>query len=269
MTSGKKARKKRVKNRRRQDLVAPTKVSRARVSGWLIASFLCAVSAVALYAVGSTAQTAIAEIVDRPIAAIEIKAEMEQVSESEIKAIVQPLVGKPFLSVDLEVLKREIEQHPWIAKASLSRRWPDRLHVALSEETAIARWRETGFLNQAGDEIVLGENGMLTHLPKLSGPENSQPEVAKKFVEINAMLKPLKINVKTMQLNDDLSWQVALSNGLFVKLGRDQLLDKIERFVAVYTTTLEPRLVEIESVDLRYRNGVAVKWIEQEISAAN
>lgn len=257
------------KNRRRQGLVEPTRSSSKRVSGWLLASFLCLVTAIAIYAVGTTANKAVTEMADRPIAAIEIKAQMQHVPDEELKALVEPLINRRFLSADLMTIKQKIEQHPWVAQATLSRRWPDRLHVELIEETAIARWRDAGFLNQAGKEIILDDNQILAHLPKLSGPEESQIEVARKFVEINTKLKSINLSVKEMRLSEDLSWMVELNNGLVVKLGRDQLIEKVERFATVYETTLQPRLAEIISVDLRYRNGVAVKWIEQEISAVN
>ncbi|GAA4933694.1 cell division protein FtsQ/DivIB [Halioxenophilus aromaticivorans] len=269
MKASKTNRKKNTKNRRRQDLVTPTRARRKRLSGWLIGSFITSVSVVAIYAVGNTANKAVTEITDRPISAVEIEAAMEHVSESELQSLMQPMIGQRFLGTDLTQLKANIEQHPWIAQANLSRRWPDRLHIALQEETAIARWRDTGFLNHAGKEIVLGDNQSLMYLPKLSGPKESQLEVAKQFVEINRTLQPMGLSVNEMILSEDLSWQIELSNGLFIKLGRDQLQNKMERFSTVFESTLKPRLAEIQSVDLRYRNGVAVKWIKQEISSAN
>ena len=269
MKANKANRKKNTKNRRRQDLVAPTRARRKRISGWLIGSFITSVSAVALYAVGSTANKAISELADRPIMAVEIQADMDHVSETELQKMMQPMIGQRFLGSDLPALKRRIEDHPWIAQANLSRRWPDRLHVTLIEETAIARWHDTGFLNQAGKEIVLGDNQELLHLPKLSGPKDSQLDVAKQFVEINRTLKPMGLAVNEMILSSDLAWQIELTNGLFIKLGRDQLQNKMERFSTVFESTLKPRLAEIQSVDLRYRNGVAVKWTDQKISSAN
>jgi len=264
-----KKQKKLAQNRRRKNLVAPSRARRKRLSGWLFGSFILAVTSVALYAIGSTAQKAISEIADRPIAAVEITGELDHVSVPELQTMLEPLINQQFLSIDLQLLKKQLEQQPWIAQATLSRRWPDRLHVALVEETAIARWRDTSFLNQAGEEIWLGDNQLLNHLPKLSGPKQSHLEVAKKFVEINSTIQPLHLSVQELVLNEDLSWQVELNNHLLIKLGRDQLVEKMERFVAVYETTLQPKVAEIETVDLRYRNGVAVQWLPQEISAAN
>lgn len=267
--SNKRSNKKAEKNRRRRDLVAPTRTRDKNTSGWLVGSFVLLVTVVALYAVGSTAKKAVVEMADRPIAAIEIKGKMQHVGNAEREALVKPLINRRFLAVDLEAEKQRLQQHPWVAQATLSRRWPDRLHIELTEETAIARWRDVGFLNQAGVEIQLGDNQVLAHLPKLSGPSDSQSEVAKQFVAISNKLQPLNLSVKELRLSDDLAWSVELNNGLLVKLGRDELLAKIERFTAVYGETLQPRLAEIETIDLRYRNGLAVKWQKQEISAAN
>jgi cell division protein FtsQ len=46
-------------------------------------------------------------------------------------------------------------------------------------------------------------------------------------------------------------------------LGRDHLVEKMRRFIAIYEKTLKEQITNIARVDLRYNNGLAVGWREQ------
>ena len=66
-----------------------------------------------------------------------------------------------------------------------------------------------------------------------------------------------------MALSQRLSWQLRLSNGLAVQLGRDSERDSVRerlaRFVEVYPRTLGRLSRRFDYVDLRYPNGFALR----------
>ena len=45
-------------------------------------------------------------------------------------------------------------------------------------------------------------------------------------------------------------------------LGRDQVVEKMRRFTAIYQKALEQESEKIARIDLRYANGLAVAWHE-------
>ncbi|HYQ52651.1 MAG TPA: cell division protein FtsQ/DivIB, partial [Pseudomonas sp.] len=45
-------------------------------------------------------------------------------------------------------------------------------------------------------------------------------------------------------------------------LGRDHLVEKMRRFIAIYDKTLKEQITNIARIDLRYSNGLAVGWRE-------
>lgn len=51
-----------------------------------------------------------------------------------------------------------------------------------------------------------------------------------------------------------------MANGLQLGLGRKETHLRLMRFVRVYAEVLKPRIEAIDSVDLRYTNGFAVRW---------
>jgi len=54
--------------------------------------------------------------------------------------------------------------------------------------------------------------------------------------------------------------RVRFTNDITVSLGHEDLLDRVERFSKVYRAVIEKRLDEVDHIDARYRNGIAVNW---------
>ena len=51
-----------------------------------------------------------------------------------------------------------------------------------------------------------------------------------------------------------------MDDGFRVALGREDLAARLGRFLAVHREVLVDRAAEVEWVDARYMNGVAVRW---------
>jgi cell division protein FtsQ len=68
------------------------------------------------------------------------------------------------------------------------------------------------------------------------------------------------LDVKGLQADATLAWTLTLDNDLPIVIGRDQVMEKVGRFLLVYQQQLKQRLGEIERIDVRYSNGVAIGW---------
>ena len=66
-----------------------------------------------------------------------------------------------------------------------------------------------------------------------------------------------------MRLDERGSWQIELANGVVVKLGRQAVTDRLERFIRLASPLVAKRLAEIKYVDMRYTNGFSVGWNER------
>ena len=77
---------------------------------------------------------------------------------------------------------------------------------------------------------------------------------------INAELAETGLAVESLGVTDRGAWSAVLTGGLDLQLGRQEPLARVERFAAAYQSALgnDPR--RLESVDLRYPNGMAVRW---------
>ncbi len=63
----------------------------------------------------------------------------ERVAESEVQAMLQPILGRPLLTVSLPAVRSRLLVIPVIEDAIVARRLPDLLDVRILERTAVAR----------------------------------------------------------------------------------------------------------------------------------
>ncbi|GLS25574.1 cell division protein FtsQ [Marinibactrum halimedae] len=203
---------------------------------------------------------------ERPVSSIAIEGSFDYASQVEIQQLLEPLVDRSFFSLDLMSIKEALESNPWVSEVSLYRRWPDQLAVQVVEETPIARWGKTGYLNSRGERKEVDTNRSLAHLPLLHGPEGSALEVAYLYQQMVAILRPINLLVAELVLSDDRAWRLRTHNDLVIKIGRERPIEKMERFLLIYQQVLDEKKENIAVIDVRYDNGVAVQWREQTVN---
>ena len=166
----------------------------------------------------------------------------------------------------MDEIKQTLEQHPWVFRASVKRLWPDTLSLLLTEQVAIARWGESQLLNQLGEIFEPGNLEKIGALPKLTGPEQRQFEVMQQYQLLNQVLFPAGLKLTGLSLSSRGSWELSLNEDMRVVAGRSDVIEKVERFVGFYAAQSATQTAGIESVDLRYSNGMAIKNTEQELA---
>lgn len=175
-------------------------------------------------------------------------------------------MGKGFFDVDVADVKTKLEQHPWVAQASVKRLWPDSLVLQLTEHVAIARWGEKDLLNQYGEIFSPRDITSAAHLPRLQGPNDSQFLVMKQYQQFTQILFPAGLRLSELALSSRGSWQMVVNDGLQVAVGRNDLTEKLERFVEFYANQPKTNAELFATVDLRYGNGIAVKNKTQDLT---
>lgn len=164
------------------------------------------------------------------------------------------------LTADIGAMQRRLEQLAWVDQARISRIWPNQLQIEVVEQQPIARWSEGQWLNSRGQVFsgVTREPG--TGLPELLGPTGTEAKVMQQYWNLTRILRPLGFNVERLELRERGSWFVNTREGLNLLLGRDDIGEKMRRFVAIYEQELKEQMEQVASVDLRYANGLAVAW---------
>lgn len=206
---------------------------------------------------------------DRPIAKVSVQGELSYVSQQAVQARMAPFVEASFFEVDLEALRHDLEQMPWIAHVEARRIWPDQVMVRLDEQLPIARWGDEALLNNSGQAFAPNDLAEYEHLPQLYGPKRAQLRVMQQYQLLSQMLRPLGFSIARLELRARGSWFLTTSQGVELLLGRDQVIEKMRRFTAIYQQALVQESENIARIDLRYANGLAVAWHEPNPAATD
>jgi len=203
-----------------------------------------------------------------PVTAVRIENGLQRLEQDEVRKAVLPYARQGFLRVDVDRIRGELEALPWVAAASVRRSWPDVLVVRIREQQPRARWSHGGLLNPQGELFSPAQSEQWQQLALLRGPKETQTVVMQEYQAMQGMLTPLGLRISHLTMNERRAWSLYLDNGLQLRLGRNDTHVRLLRFVRVYGNVLQPRLGAIDSVDLRYTNGFAVRWHEGMAAAA-
>ena len=205
---------------------------------------------------------------------IRVEGELKHVTRADVVDALQGKLAGTFFSMDIEAVRALFETIPWVRRAEVRRLWPDRLEVRMEEHMPLARWgqpEDGRLVNSFGEVFNIGQsddvhdlpgNGK-PELPQFSGPIGTSVDVMRNYVLFRDMLAPIQLHPRAEVLSPRYGWQLRLSNGMTMQLGRnsekERIADRLARFVLVYPKTLAPLSRRLDYVDLRYANGLALR----------
>jgi cell division protein FtsQ len=184
----------------------------------------------------------------------------QRVSPGQIEKAVAPFTTAGFMSADLDRIQRAVESVPWVDHARVERRFPNGLHVTVVEETAAARWGQSGLLNTRGQLFVREATHVPAELPRLSGPEGTESQVAQRYLSAQGRMLEAGMRIAALRLDERGAWEMDLDSGVTVRLGRRDVDERLDRFIRTASQVIAHRLNDITYVDMRYSNGFAIGW---------
>jgi cell division protein FtsQ len=221
-------------------------------------TFLALLGLGLVYLLIANSQVLYDKVNEQKIERLVIEGSLDYVSEEEIKNAAFRFIDLSMVAVDLDAIKKELENNPWISSVGLQREWPATLIIDVFEEMAIARWGDHQLLNQEGQlfspTTVLNQ----THLPYLFGPIDTEQNVMEQYQQFNQLLYPLGLNIASLGLNSRDAWTLELDSGVDIKVGNNSMLKRMRRFVDSIDAMNIENLEDINSIDLRYNNGIAI-----------
>jgi cell division protein FtsQ len=211
---------------------------------------------------------------DRPIGKVEVGGQFQRVAPVQIEEVIAAFRGSGFLSVDLDALRTALEDIPWVDRARVERRWPNAVRVFVTEHVPAARWGEDGLMNTRGELFLTGARHVPQELPQLNGPPGTESQVAKLYLDTYPKLLAVGMRLSKVELDERGAWRLVLANNVEVRLGRQDVPARLERFIAVASPMVAARNGEVAFVDLRYSNGFSVGWtvptrVARDANAAN
>jgi len=238
--------------RRKQKKAQMFKVPKIRI-GRIVAPL------VALGIIVATYQLTIV-MLDREISSIEISGPFQRVTALQIEEAISGEIDAGFVGADLDRIQQHIVALPWIDQARVARRWPSRLSISVTEQVPAAIWGESGLLNMRGELFVAQARHIPAELPRLSGPDDSSAEVAKRYLKVREQLIPAGLDLRRVHLDARGSWEMTLGNGIEVRIGRRDVAERTGLFLDVVADIITGQAANIDYVDMRYGNGFTIGW---------
>ncbi len=195
-----------------------------------------------------------------PILHVTVEGEFNHVNRDEFVAAVSPYARGSFMNVDVAGLRHAGESLPWVKQLQIRRIWPDSLHFIVDEHDAVAQWGDNGLISSDGTLFFPPTDSFPSGLAVLSGPEQNHLMVTQRYQQMKAMLRQQDLTIERLEMDGRRAWSLSFTNGISVKLGRDDSEKRFERFIHVFEHGLKDFQQQIQAMDMRYTNGLAVQW---------
>lgn len=207
---------------------------------------------------------------DRPIATVRVEGHLTAAEQMAIRHVVADNLEEGVLSLDMDRLRDRIRALSWPRSVKVRRLWPDGLTILVEKESVVAAWGDGGYLTTAGKVVRLAEGQALVEDQDAAGVESlpaliSELSSPRRAMEVYQMLQSRvhRQGLTIVRLDENAlgEWLMTFSGGMTVALGNEALAQRLGRFLTAYQRIRE-RPEQIEYVDARYDNGVAVRWTE-------
>ncbi len=213
-----------------------------------------------------------------PTRHVDVEGSLQNTQESQITdAIIAAVRDANILQVDLAQVARATQQNPWVETAHIRRRWPDTLVVYINERVLRSRWNESMWLDQNGVAVEIP--GFVDYaLPHLKGPAGREHDVLEQYQRWVQPLDDAGLQLVELENTKRDSWNLVAAvtaaaagedsaaspqaSHFEIKFGIDNLQPKMDRFLDLYRSSLAMAAHDLRVVDLRYPDGVAIRWRE-------
>jgi cell division protein FtsQ len=196
--------------------------------------------------------------------ALEVRGQLEHISESAVRNTVVRQMRGTLFTADLGQIKRLAETIPWVRRAQASRIWPNTVVLTLEEHKAFARLNNERLVNNFGEvfDVNMSDVEGASHLPLFRGDVQVAARMVSRYVELDTWLRTVDSPLSILTLSDRLSWSVSLRNGVAIELGRDTSPGLVQQRVGRLAATwgdLSRRAGIPSKIDLRYADGYTVQ----------
>ncbi|MGB6975923.1 MAG: cell division protein FtsQ/DivIB [Gammaproteobacteria bacterium] len=199
-----------------------------------------------------------------PISNVAIQGNFQHVKQNTLETIINPYLTAGFFHLNITDLQQALLQMPWIDMVSVSRIWPNKMVIVITERQAMARWGKDALLDKQGTLFRPPLTSFPPGLPLLNGMDDQVVRVWQEYQQMAAALMPLHLRIVELDLTPRHSWSLVLSSGTRVLLGRLDVMQRLNHFIKLYPKLFVARINFLESVDLRYPNGMAIRWRDGE-----
>ncbi len=201
---------------------------------------------------------------------------LAEVSRSEMLPVFGEDIGRNIFFVPLNERRKQLEQIPWVERASVMRLLPDQIRVSVVERKPVA------FLRQGSQIGLVDSNGVLLTMPAammaqhhysfpvVTGIDGRDPLASRKarmdvyqhlLGELDSNGQRLSDQISEIDLTDPEDARVLMpeqGGDILAHFGEDHFLDRYQRYKA-HIAEWRQQYPKLAEVDLRYDQQVVLQ----------
>jgi cell division protein FtsQ len=201
---------------------------------------------------------------------------LTEVSRGEMLPVFGEDIGKNIFFVHLDERRKQLEEIPWVERATVMRLLPDHIRVTIVERQPVAfvrQGQQVGLVDKDGVLLTMPPAMMAQHnysFPVVTGIEPQDPLPARKarmavyerlLDELDANNQHFSEQISEIDLTDPQDARVLMpeqGEDILGHLGDDRFLDRYQRYKA-HIAEWRQQYPKLRAVDLRYDNQVVLE----------
>lgn len=176
----------------------------------------------------------------------------------------QQLLGEKadtnLLKADLQSYLAKIETVDWVGQADVRRDWQQGIVVNVVPRQAVAKFGSERLVDANGTVFKPADSNDLNNpsLMQLQGDSQNAVVMMQQIKQVSDWFMPLGMKIEEVIVTPRMAWLFRFDNGLRVLVDNDNTSEKLYRLSIMLQNQLKPQLETLQTVDLRYKNGMAI-----------
>ena len=176
----------------------------------------------------------------------------------------QQLLGEKadtnLLKADLQSYLAKLETVDWVGQADVRRDWQQGIVVNVVPRQAVAKFGSERLVDANGTVFKPADSNDLNNpsLMQLQGDSQNAVVMMQQIKQVSDWFMPLGMKIEEVIVTPRMAWLFRFDNGLRVLVDNDNTSEKLYRLSIMLQNQLKPQLKMLQTVDLRYKNGMAI-----------
>lgn len=173
--------------------------------------------------------------------------------------------GGSFFTANLPKIQEAALQLPWIEDISIQRDWNRGIVVTALPRQPVAKFGSERLVDASGQAYIPADSRSLQQpdFVNLQGDTSQSTAIMQMMQQVNSWYMPVGIKVQDVFLSPRMTWLFRFDNGLRIIVDNENTSQKLFSVSQLLKNQLADKQEQIQSLDLRYKNGFAITWKTQ------
>lgn len=167
-----------------------------------------------------------------------------------------------FLQADLQTYIDRLEKISWVDQVDIRRDWQQGLQVKVVPRQAVAKFGSERLVDANGVVFTPADTKDLQahYWMQLQGENQNATVMMQQVKQISDWFIPLGLKVDEVIVTPRMTWLFRFDNGLRILVDNENTSEKLYQLSVMLQNQLHNQLPKIQTIDLRYKNGMAITW---------